>query len=136
MDPNNQIDLNQELKQKTIEALHFVGQEITQNYSTGKAFVIEQAPLVVQEMVRWGITESLLYVLLTGVVLFFCIRFIKRTVQREDADPEMQAAMTLFPGIAVLCLIFPFLRYLFILAQAIVAPRLFLLEQAAHLLKK
>jgi FtsH-binding integral membrane protein len=98
-----------------------------------EAFVAEQAPLVAQEIVRWGMYKAILLMVLCAVLLALVV--ISTLMMRRLFDDEGDkngatqfgmiigtcvAGFTLAPGIYNLCYV-------------LTAPRLYILEQISKL---
>lgn len=112
----------------------------------GKDFTLEQAPDVVQELILWKEVESLIVLgIITLVALGMCIlcRFCHRrsTVVPTGAkcgDPEMNwRDGTIFFGILALVFwLFAVPVTVISYLQVWIAPKLYALEYAMHLLNK
>jgi hypothetical protein len=109
---------------------------------TSGEFVIDQAPEVINELLRWHTIESLIY-FSSGIllILLFPIAFylLHKEVQRRKArapygEPEvMYAIFSPILGFAEIMAIIVILENLEWL-QILIAPKLYLLEYAAKLM--
>jgi len=102
-----------------------------------EGFVVEQAPLLVQEILAWGFAEHLIYALLWGVFgLTLLISVVKlcRFLYKVEPDGEVAWVVGLFgSGVSVL-LGFVSFCYALEVVKISVAPRLYLLEAFKGLL--
>ena len=99
-----------------------------------ESFVVEQAPLLVQEVLRYGLFNSLFWVgfwaVAFGGVLYVAVKVYKMLVA-DNEDPFMGVAISIFPGGG--CLAGCFIN-LFDAVKILIAPRLYLLERLDSLL--
>ena len=116
------------MEEKLAEALD----KIIRWLESGEAFVVEQAPLVAQEYVRWIIVTNIVECalsLFSWIVLVLLIHWLARF---EDDEPEeMKAILT---SIATVLVLVPFAVNLLQLVKALTAPRVVVLEKVASLL--
>lgn len=115
--------------------------QVLQYVQEGEGFVREQAPLVVQEIVRWGIASAVLGVLANAVVLLVCAWIVKRAVawfacndHLDDAAPFYfigGAASALGVTGAVIGLFISLTQ----LAYVIFSPRLYVIERLSELVR-
>ncbi len=118
---------------KTDEVLaEVVKKALTVAEKTGQ-FVIEQAPLLLQEFYRWHITKSALGVvccLLFFLIVFLLMRRHSRYIKENDIEAwEIECALprmfSILSSVIVVCIMISFVyNLLFIL----VAPKLYLIE--------
>ena len=127
------------MDEKTSEQLASFLKLVNESLQSGKDFVLEQAPLVVQEMVAFGRVWHGICALF-GAVLVCCGLFVAKKVysyfKREGTDAEPAVMLTLFPIIGTLlpgAIICGHQLNQFVLATF--APRLYVLEQIGNLLK-
>lgn len=130
--------MNEELKAQAITAL----KEIIESAVQVKDFAIEQAPSVIQELLRWKMTESLL---ITGFVIFIITIFgliSYKTYQKHGFlnsckdDVSGAGALVLFSGVAGAILgVSSFLVSDFVWLQILIAPKVYLIEYASQLIK-
>ena len=104
-----------------------------------ESFVVEQAPLLVQEILNWGFAENLIHGVLWGVFgagLMYgtckAVRFLDKSDNR-DSDIAISFVVIFGGGGSVLSLIGSFCYFL-TMVKIIVAPRLYLLETFSDLL--
>src|ERR1051326_8570243 len=139
-------DVKELIAQKGVETL----EELQTWLKAGKDLVVEQSPLLIQEIIRWGIGSSIFYlcinlvVLSIGVLLIYRGYFSKKSIESwkdySGGDPDTNQAMRLvetFVGctVSLLCSIFA-CSELFNLIFILSAPRLYVLQELASLLKK
>lgn len=125
--------MNEELKQRLIKYLDGMEGAIDKAVD----FTVEQAPLVIQDILNWAITESIIsLVFMVSLILVACyaanriLKNIKNDKSIGNADREFNNFMTyLVSGMIVI----PLTLGSFFTAQnglkAYVAPRLYILEQ-------
>lgn len=102
-------------------------------------FASEQIPDVIHQLLIWQLAESLAYVVLglTFILLFFWTRSrVKAYVEADDGDKEIVLMYTVFAGglsfsIGGMIMFYNLLDVL----KIWFAPKIFLIEYAAHLLK-
>lgn len=120
-----------ELSKLGAEALR----DLYNNLAGVKAFALEQAPDVCQQMVYWQIARSAMAItalLIVGIALHFVIRAaVKYEWDRDVAGPMIG----IFGGCAVVVAAGVAACESVAAIQAIVAPKLFLLEKIASLIK-
>lgn len=102
---------------------------------TTESFVVEQAPLLVQEVLRYGLFNALFWAgfwaVAVGGVMWCAVKLYQMLV-REDKDNEFIGVMVgIFPGGG--CLVVCFVN-LFEAMKIGIAPRLYLLERLDSLL--
>lgn len=99
-----------------------------------ESFVVEQAPLLVQEVLRYGLFNSLFWAGFWAVafsgVLWSAVRMYK-LLYNENGDELVGVAVGIFPGGG--CLAGCFIN-LFVAVKILIAPRLYLLERLDSLL--
>lgn len=137
---------------KIVEAVSKQVNPIIQQFSnellewvrSGKHFVAEQVPLLVQEIIRWGIAEHCIFlfisVLLIGAGLIAVRYWINNKVWVQQT---LDNPLTEGRGIAVILAailptvfgIFAFFINCWCLAKILVAPRLFLIEYMSNIVK-
>jgi len=130
--------MNEELKAQAIAAL----KEIIESAVRVKDFTVEQAPSVIQELLRWEMTESLLT---TGFMIFIITIFglISYKTYQKHGFLNSRSDDVSGPGVVVLLsgiagAIFGFSSFLisdFVWLQILIAPKVYLIEYAAQLIK-
>ena len=126
-----------EVQKKLLESVD----EVKQWLETGKDFVLEQAPLVVQEVLAWGVASATFFVILNLVLfllglcltrmLYLKMWFFEKNI--EDSGPEV---IFIFVG-NIVALLVPFINiciYTYQLTYISYAPRLYILQQISKLL--
>lgn len=96
------------------------------------AFAKEQIPLVLKEYIYWGIASSVVWLLPFLVMLYFSFRIWRWAIDKiEESD-----WFSLVSAIAYTAIMLPGILYhLLDLMKAIVAPRVYLIEQLTSMLK-
>lgn len=108
----------------------------------GKEIVAEQVPLLVQEIIRWGFAEAVLYMLL-GAVIFLCARYLmNKWYTRPEGGfwrswDEGPGPLFAWIGIGAGYVIgfLMFFTSLFTAVKCLVAPRVYLIEYLANLVQ-
>lgn len=132
--------------EKGIESL----EEIQTWLKSGKDFVIEQSPLLIQEIINWGLYESIFYLILNIIIFFISIflvvkltpisKFGKNLWEQEssgDLTPE-QGMYLVAVILGCIGLIVGFINISIYTHHTIfigIAPRLYVLQELASLLK-
>lgn len=101
----------------------------------GIEFTKEQAPLVIQEYLTFQMVYHLSIVLISLIVFILIHRFLNKIINKEN-DPD--SALTFFSWAGKLVAFFlaiPFLQSGFIALKIIIAPKIYLIEFAASLIK-
>jgi hypothetical protein len=113
---------------------------------SGVDFTAEQVPLLVEEVILWGIAENALWVLIFGTIAgvagFISRKFwnawgkwSKKKGNTDDEEAGCCAGFIVCAAISLLFSIFS-LSHLITAVQAYVAPRLYLIEYLTELSKK
>mgnify|MGYP007100171410 CR=1 FL=1 len=95
----------------------------------GKEFAVEQAPLVVKEVITWGIVSSAIGVAIGCGLLIFAVVALRICVKQSNENWGFAAFMTGLPGTLTTLFFLP------IMLKAIYAPRLYLLDQLKELFR-
>lgn len=128
--------MNDELNKRLLE-----GFDKAQEYvKAGGDFVAEQAPLVVQEVLRWGLSSHIFWALLC---VGFCVaiplvyRWGYNFCKRHDAVDEMMVAVTfILSSIGEIIFTISCLYHLYMIVYILVAPRLYILETLAAIINQ
>lgn len=133
--------MNKTLETKLVESFT----EIQSWVNTTKDFVAEQAPLVVQEVIRWGLYQHIFWASLSCflliVGLYTCYRAFKYSItfNWEQAGDVAQVSSIILSVSSPVWSVIWFCNMTYSLYQVTyisVAPRLYVLEQLAGLLNK
>lgn len=108
----------------------------------GGEFALEQAPLYCQEVVRWQIIKGFLVAVPTGILLVFAMYFAtkawnrtKDAFNRDDEEEAATNALILVITVSGICILpFIFCTHFLSAMQAIVAPRVVIIEHLSKLL--
>ena len=132
-DPNHLVD--QSTADQMRAALTSVLSEVGAMYTTGKDFAREQAPIIVQEMVRWELAASAVWAVV-GLAAVALARFLFLAACARDNDlcGSQRDAYGICAYIAggIGCIFF--LSNLLDAAYVLCAPRLFIIKEASKLL--
>lgn len=94
-----------------------------------KDFVLEQAPLVVQELYAWHLTSSIIWVVVTAIVLGILvpkmIEFFKDYEYDLEEDKEGWGVFLVITNLVSIAI---FTYNLFKMLQILIAPKLYLIE--------
>ena len=99
---------------------------------TGKTvdFVIAQAPELIHQLLVWKLIEAILYFVLSIISIILCVHFTKKFFESSDG------VILIFTGVlGILSIILSISSFSNIL-QISFAPKIYLIEYAAHLLGK
>ena len=99
-------------------------------------FAVEQAPLLVREIISYNIAINGLWVAI-GVAVLFSLKPLgkKAKAMIKNGDEELVIPLCIFFGIAILFIVLFSVARLPYLLKAIFAPRLFLIEYIAQIVK-
>ena len=124
-----------------LQGVHVAGGEIYQAPKEGivKAidFTSEQAPMVVKEFLDWKLTEAILwfifYVAIAVVLFYFSLKVFKDGRKQGDGELLTIGAFGLLASFVITFL--NFIWNILDIAQILVAPKVFLIEYVAHIIK-
>lgn len=142
------MDAKEVLIEKATESLG----EIQKWVESGKDFVVEQAPLVVHEIIAWGIAECTFFLVLNGIIIItalimlYCSMFRKKMLENVWFDENMRRANPTFhqiqsivgSAVGIMGTIISFANicgYTYFLLFIVYAPRLYILQELSKLLK-
>lgn len=101
-------------------------------------FVVEQAPLVVQEMITWGITHCVFWIIIVSIVLLpiiaICGYFFRIGV-KDDWDFDYCIPSGMVGGVSLIFWFLVIASNIYDLLYIYFAPRLFILDQLKGLIK-
>lgn len=101
-------------------------------------FVVEQAPLVVQEMITWGITHCVFWIIIVSIVLLpiiaICGYFFRIGV-KDDWDVDYCIPSGMVGGVSLIFWFLVIASNIYDLLYIYFAPRLFILDQLKGLIK-
>jgi hypothetical protein len=124
------VEKSEVLKQAD-QALQFVLETAQQS----KEFVVEQAPLIVNEIITWGIVENSVCVVFWAAVTYVATRLLRWGHKREWDDALEVVGGGLGGGAMLLAGIIGTVSSFLTVLQAIFAPRLFILHELQRLLQ-
>lgn len=131
--------IDQQMKDKLLESIDTIGSWV----ESTKDFALEQAPLVVNEIVMWGIGKysfSVLLGLIFLVISFFSIRSAVNNKQvyfdQDNGDIPTKRFFILLSGIiSFIPGVLLFLINIYHLIFVLCAPRLYVIKTIADLFK-
>lgn len=104
----------------------------------GTDFIKEQAPLYVQEMINYGIWtsvfETLLYFFI-AIFLIWCMVKLYKAVKNDEEDSKEYAPIFLVLGLCVIVMFVLTSISFETLIQAVVAPRVYVVEKLLSICK-
>lgn len=127
--------MNDQMKQELLAWLTSVRQLAEQ----GKDFVLQQAPMVVQEKITWGrATETLWAVaafLVFAVSVYLAMKAWRWVFSIPADEQDGHAVAGIFASIPAVCLFFVFMSQLETALQVWLAPRLYIIDWVVGLVK-
>ena len=133
--------MNKVLEEKLVSSLD----EVQGWVNVTKGFVLEQAPLVVQEVIRWGLYQhifwaslSFLLLIISLIVAYLSLKIIFNIEDYAPPTPRNVIAVLFSIGSPISSMVwFCNMSYsLYMVTFISVAPRLYVLDQLATLLDK
>lgn len=125
--------MNEQLQQAFLSILA----DVTQGTKNAITFLSGEIPDIIQQLLVWKATEYGALTLISFIFLFF---FTRTTVKQLKADPnldEFETFLLLTAGLLLaIAAIIVFFANLFPFLQVLIAPKIFLIEFAAELIKK
>lgn len=103
-------------------------------------FSKEQAPLLAQEIVRWGVVSNAVEIALSGALIFCAFRYCKRLCDaaRAAEDFSFREASSSILAVVLACAggvsFFVAVDAVLAMTKAIFAPRLYLIEYLGRVL--
>lgn len=126
--------MNEELQKKLVELINGAQAAGTEAF----LFTKEQVPDVIQQLLRWKFAEAVILVLISLAVVVFCI-YAGRLAWKADGEKYMDDGHCfVFSVSAIVGSILSFIGMLNLMTavQIWLAPKVYLLEYAASLIKK
>jgi hypothetical protein len=112
----------------------------------GTGFVAEQAPLVIQEMLRWEIGSNAFLAVFWGSIAFVAYKLARYTIAYPRTNTSKYSDQVYFDvdyvfqivGVCAAMIISPLftLGYVYNLMYVLLAPRLFLIDKITSLIQK
>lgn len=109
--------------------------ELLNALKSTKLFVIDQAPDVLKQLVHWKLADNSLMVLVSTALFCIVIKYAKKFWKQTEDDGAAQGVIILTSIVFSLIVGGLFLNSLFNLVQVLFAPKIFLLEYLAKLVK-
>ncbi|KKN72108.1 hypothetical protein LCGC14_0413940 [marine sediment metagenome] len=130
------------MDEKTQELVNSVGQKVLDWAEATESFTVEQAPLLAQEIVRYGILNNLLQLAFFLIVPSIMISLSYRFGTSKDVwqtDPTPKGIACIISGVfgcffSVIGLVVCSKDAVPNLCKALVAPRLYIIEQISRLM--
>jgi uncharacterized membrane protein YedE/YeeE len=123
--------MNEEIKNNALDALN----QILVDAASIREFAIEQAPQVVQELLKYSMFMAWLSVLVSIFVFLFAIVGIKKSIPMVDEDYEVAIPLMLLSGLMVAAGFIALCIHTTEAVKVTIAPRVWLIEYAADLIK-
>lgn len=121
------------MNEETQKVLNEFMQQMLQFAQDAGAFASEQIPEVLREIIVWGIASGILWMLVAMIGSYVAYRMLKRAFADDDWEDYPHLVI---PGVSMLCVFTPlFFVNAFDVAKAIFAPRLYLIEEVASMIK-
>lgn len=138
------------MDEKIQESLASILEFIEQGVETGASFAAEQTPLVIQEILRWGIIEAIFGIVswaifFGGLVVFF--RIMRNTLigkeypetpeWKEDMSDSQFCWIVLTSWVPTICgfvYLLPTTIYLLRIIKILMTPRLYLITEIGRIL--
>ena len=127
--------MDEELEQRLVKGLD----KISEWVESSESFVSQEAPLVAQELLAWGIWGNVVMLLAAGIVFVVCwvvrnrMRAHYRILVEERRDPTGAEIGVLVATICQIALLFPFVSCIFEITRVVVAPRVYILQRIGDL---
>lgn len=122
------------MDEATKKALNEFVQQMITAAQTGAQWTADQAPLLVQEWLRWQLVSSILYamvlILIGAVLLYATVKMI-----RGGKDKDYYMPGPLFTGIGAVFVFVPAFGHIMQAVKVYVAPRVVVIEQFIHLVR-
>ena len=115
--------MNEEIKAVMVELLSYL--------KTAADFAAEQAPLVLQEILNWGIASNLLWIIIG--ILFIALIVIGNVKLTRKYPNDDFAPLYVISGLGGFFILIGVLMSMFDVVQIIVAPRVYLIEYVGRL---
>ena len=127
------------MSEKLINVAEQMLLDMIQSVNTAKEFVIEQTPEVITQLLYWKFTISaigfVIPLLIAGIWWYWFNRFQKVKKEMGYRDEEFCEITLLLTGLVVTLLLVIFTACNWEWLQILIAPKFFLLEYAASLVK-
>lgn len=107
--------------------------DLYENLSGAKQFILAQAPDICQQMIAWQIAQGVLSLVMAAIVIGGTLALFRYFYNRDITDGVI--GVSIFGGMASLIVAVVACIETCWALQAIVAPKLFLLERIASMLK-
>ncbi len=125
------MEINEEIKQKMVEYL----QTFEAGVKKAGEFSAEQAPLVVQEFLRWEFWSHFVGAIACAVALVVIPVVIWKIFSKTKPYDDLRFVGTLFGGVAGIVLLVGLLVNSYCAGKVAVAPRIVVLQEVARLVK-
>jgi len=122
-----------------IENTQVVAGEVLNWLQNTAGFVAEQAPLLAQEIIRWGIAEGIVAVSICAIVELVVLLANRYSVCKLHGTVRCAEDDVVFTNIVTIVtmgiVLVPAIAFTMQIAQAVVTPRLFLIEELSKLIR-
>ena len=116
--------MKQKLEKELLQSLDTVKEYLTKSAD----FASEQAPLVVEELIRFNLVYSGVVATISGIFLLCCLAFFISVVTSEEMGGDESFAMCLASLFFGFISAMPFSVHVKTLIMCLTAPRLFVIE--------
>lgn len=117
------------------------GEKVLEYLEAGEGFATEQAPLLAQEIVRWGVWwnvgEGLVWLIICIIASMSCIFWVKKHRRPLDdfaLGKEARGVAALLSFFVAACTFFGMMSCAYSASKALIAPRLYIIEQIGRLM--
>ena len=116
--------MKEELEKELLNSLETVKEYVSKTAE----FASEQAPLVIEELVRFSLWFSGLQLLICLILLFFIIKLFRLTVYYSEEGDESCFFTGIAGGALSMFSLLVFIKNAKVLIMCLIAPRLFVVE--------
>jgi len=128
--------MNEEIKKDLLERLIKYLDSLEQAISSSQNFAADQAPEVIKEIITWGIVRGLGTFAVSMGIIFFIVKMINKAHKINHDDREFVIPVSyVVGGIIFLGAFIHGINSFFNACQAMIAPRLYILEYIKELVK-
>lgn len=99
-----------------------------------KDFTVEQAPLVIQDYIRWGVVQGVCTILL-GVALLILAAGLRSVAKKSEKDSEIRYFLSCLALVALLASMLPFSFGALRASKAYFAPRAYIIDEIREAVK-
>jgi hypothetical protein len=129
------------MNEKLQEQLTAIVDQLQVAIQTTVDFTAEQLPILLQEILRWGLAKNIILLVISSTLLLLSIHLIKifsriyREGKKKNSYSDDGAITLIFSSILAVVSTLFIVGNILTIAKILLAPRLYLLEYASSLLK-